>query len=234
MQHYLYLFIDFISILFPFAFSFYPKANFSKKWKFLIPAIFAGAIPFLIWDSWFTHLGVWGFNSTYLTGIYFFNLPIEEVLFFFCIPYACLFTYEAMNYFSKQNWIKPLATNFITDALIFGLLTIGTVHYDRWYTSVTFFATAIFLILLRRVWMVSYLGKFYFAFLFILIPFFLVNSVLTGSGLPDPVVWYNENENLGIRLGTIPVEDTVYGMLLLLINVSVFEYFSTKNRIHSF
>ncbi len=230
MQHYLYLVIDIGSFIFPFAFSFYPKANFSKKWKFLIPALFVGAIPFIGWDFAFTHLGVWGFNPKYLCGIYFFNLPIEEVLFFFCIPYACIFTYEAVNYLSGTVIVKEYTAHLITYVLIFGLLTVGTLHHDRWYTSVTFFATAAFLILLRRVWSVDYLGKFYFAFLFILAPFFLVNGILTGTGLDEPVVWYNDNENLDLRMGTIPVEDIFYGMLLLLLNISVFEYLSNKNK----
>lgn len=230
MQHYLYLFIDLGSIAFPFAFSFYPKANFSKKWKFLLPALLAGAIPFIGWDVWFTHLGVWGFNPTYLCGIYFFNLPLEEVLFFFCIPYACVFSYEAVNYFSKKGMIQNSAANFITDILIFGLLIIATLHHHHWYTSVTFFSTAAFLTLLRRVWTVDYLGKFYFAFLFILIPFFLVNGLLTGTGLDEPIVWYNNRENLNLRLGTIPVEDIFYGMLLLLSNISVFEYRQKNGR----
>lgn len=223
MQHYLYLFIDFVSVVFPFAFSFYPNANFSKKWKFLIPALFAGAIPFIGWDIWFTNMGVWGFNPNYLCGIHFFNLPIEEVLFFFCIPYACIFTYEAVKYLSDKIIITPYASNFITDALIFGLLIVATLNHNRWYTSVTFFSLGAFLILLRRMWEVEFLGRFYFAFFFILIPFFLVNGVLTGTGIDSPVVWYNNQENLGVRIGTIPVEDIFYGMLLLLINVTVFE-----------
>ncbi len=230
MRHYLYLFIDFASISFPFAFSFYPKANFSKKWKFLVPGILAGAIPFIGWDIWFTHLGVWGFNPSYLSGIYFFNLPVEEVLFFFCIPYACVFTYEAVNYFLQKVTISKLLANFITDILIFGLLVVAAWHPQNWYTSVTFFATAAFLILLRRVWAVDYLGKFYFAFLFILLPFFLVNGLLTGTGLDEPVVWYNNQENLNLRLGTVPVEDIFYGMLLLLLDISVFEYLQKRGR----
>jgi len=230
MRHYLYLSIDFLSLLFPFAFSFYPKANFSKKWKFLIPGLFAGAVPFIIWDIYFTSLGVWGFNPTYVSGIYFFNLPIEEVLFFFCIPYACVFTYEAVHYFSKRKMIPDLASNFISDVLIFGALVLGAIHHHRWYTGVTFFSLGVALILLRRVWRVNYLGTFFFSFIFILIPFFIVNGILTGTGLDAPVVWYNNQENMGIRLGTIPAEDIFYGMLLLLINISVFEYLSSKNK----
>lgn len=230
MQHFLYLLIDILTILFPFAFSFYPKANFSQKWKFLVPGLITGAVSFICWDIYFTQLGVWGFNPNYVSGIYFFNLPIEEVLFFICIPYACVFTYEAVNYFVIKKIVTDLGSNFISDVLIFGSLLLGTMYHNRLYTSVTFFSLGAYLILLRRIWSVNFLGKFFFAFIFILIPFFIVNGILTGTGLNEPVVWYNNQENLGIRLGTIPVEDVFYGMLLLLINVSIFEYLQRKNK----
>ncbi len=229
-EKYLYLAIDFLSIIFPLLFSFHPLSKFYKKWKYVWPAILIPATLFILWDIWFTSMGVWGFNPRYLSGIYFFNLPAEEVLFFICIPYACAFTYDSVTIISGKERISLRLQEFITDLLIFLLLIIGTVNFDRWYTSVTFFATAIFLIVLRRIWKPDFLGKFYFAFIFILIPFFIVNGVLTGTGIDQEVVWYNNFENLGIRMGTIPVEDTFYGMLLLLLNVSIFEFLQNKKR----
>ena len=49
----------------------------------------------------------------------------------------------------------------------------------------------------------------------ILIPFFIVNGLLTGSFIIDEIVWYNNNHNLGLRIGTIPIEDIFYGFSLL-------------------
>ncbi|MDO7698288.1 MAG: lycopene cyclase domain-containing protein [Schleiferiaceae bacterium] len=55
-----------------------------------------------------------------------------------------------------------------------------------------------------------------------LIPFFITNGVLTGSFIADEVVWYNDAENLGIRLFTIPIEDVSYAFSLLLFNLLIY------------
>jgi len=227
--HYLYLIVDVLSILFPFAFSFYPKANFSKKWKYLWPSITITAIVFIIWDITFTSMGVWGFNPKYLAGIYFYNLPLEEILFFICIPYSCVFLYEALKYFIRNDW-PDIKTSFVSGLLVVVLFTVGALNLDKWYTGVTFIATALFLAFLQWKWKVNFLGHFYLSFLVILIPFFIVNGILTGGVTEEPVVWYNQNENLMIRIWTIPLEDIFYGMLLLLINIALFEYRQTRDE----
>jgi lycopene cyclase domain-containing protein len=230
VEKYYYLGLDLASIFIPLIFSFNVKANFSHKWKFLWPAIAIPALLFVIWDFIFTRAGVWGFNPRYVSGIYAGPLPLEEILFFICIPYACVFTYEAVNHFQK---IEPLPDGGrrISWVLIAGLLLVGLKNYDRLYTSVTFIAMAMLLGFLQLIVKPKYLGKFYFAYIFILIPFFIVNGVLTGTGLPEPVVWYNNRENLGIRIMTIPFEDVFYGMLLILMNVSIFEYLQQRHNL---
>lgn len=226
-QKYLYLLLDVLSFLFPFLFSFYPKSNFSRKWKYLAPAILIPAVLFIAWDEWFTQMGVWGFNARYVSGVYLLSMPVEEILFFLCIPYACVFTYEAINYLISKR-LSRSTTNLITDVLVVGLFVFGLIYMDRWYTAVTFFATSVFLLLHRWWWKSLFIGKFYVAFLFILIPFFIVNGILTGTGIEEEVVWYNNAENMSIRIGTIPVEDIFYGLLLLLMNVSLFEFLQKK------
>jgi lycopene cyclase domain-containing protein len=99
----------------------------------------------------------------------------------------------------------------------------GIYYIGQWYTGVTFILTALFLSYQMLRLRPRYMGRFYFAFIFILIPFFLVNGILTGSFIEEPVVLYNDNENLGIRIGTIPIEDTFYGMLLVLMSITLAE-----------
>ncbi len=78
----LYFIINVASFSIPFLYSFEKRMNYIQYWKAVFLAISIVSIPFLIWDVWFTSIGVWGFNPTYLLGPTIANLPFEEVLFF--------------------------------------------------------------------------------------------------------------------------------------------------------
>jgi lycopene cyclase domain-containing protein len=91
---------------------------------------------------------------------------------------------------------------------------------------VTFTLTALFLAIHWFKFKNKFLGRFYVTYVIHLIPFFLVNGILTYL----PIVRYNDAENLGIRIFTIPIEDSIYSMLLLLMNISIYEYLMSRNR----
>lgn len=75
------------------------------------------------------------------------------------------------------------------------------------------------------------MGYFWFAYLVHLIPFLLVNGVLTGAVTPEPVVFYNATEIIGLRIVTIPIEDTIYALTCLLIPITVMEYLLNKSKV---
>jgi lycopene cyclase domain-containing protein len=222
-QHFLYLALNLLSVSVPFILSFYSKAPFVKKWKYFWPATLITAFIFVVWDEVFTHMGVWGFNQRYVLGNYIADLPGEEILFFICIPYACVFTYEAVGHFLKDSYFLERHQHQIARLLAAALMIAGLLFIDRLYTSVTFISLSIFLFFLEWKLKPNYLGRFFLTFIIILIPFFIVNGILTGSFIDEEVVWYDDAENLSVRIGTIPFEDIFYGMLMLLMNVVIFE-----------
>ncbi len=226
---YTYLLIDLCALSVPLLKSFDNRINLHHKWNYIFPSIIVTALIFISFDVLFTSLGVWGFNPKYLCGLWIAGLPIEEWLFFICIPYACIFSYEALSYFIPRVWF-PFSSVYTTLALSALLLAVGLLHIDKLYTSTTFLAFTGFLLLLQFYFKVTYLGRFYQTYLFLLIPFFIVNGLLTGTGLEEEIVWYNNAENLGIRILTIPIEDFVYGMFLILLNLSFFERLKKRGK----
>jgi len=223
-MHYTYLLINLGVIFFPLVLSFDKKVHFFSKWKFIFSAILITGVVFLIWDILFTKLNVWSFNPDYLVGINLMGLPLEEILFFLTVPYACVFIYECLNvYFPKNNLQKySLALSNLFLGLCVAMLFFG---YNHWYTLINF---GFLLIVLAYVEYVNvefrFMYKFYRAYLVSLIPFYIVNGFLTAI----PVVLYNNKENLGFRVGTIPFEDHFYLMGLLLMNVFLYEVFKAK------
>ncbi len=229
---YLYLLVDIACLAFPLFFSFFKRFYFIHQLKrFAVGSLLTGSF-FIFWDILFTDQGIWSFNPRYICGIYFFNLPIEEVFFFFFIPYASVFTWHCMHQLTNVSRFNRLFSK-IASVLGIALFITALFNLTRLYTSVTFFLTAFALFGLG--WKKPrWTAEFFIAFLLILIPFFISNGILTGAFTEEPVVKYNPLFNLGIRMITIPVEDTFYGMLLILGNIAGFHIYQgnygLKNR----
>lgn len=224
---YTYLLIDILSFLVPFLFSFHPKLKFYRHWNTLFPAILITGVLFVPFDIYFTKLKVWGFNPAYVSGYYFSNLPVEELLFFLCIPYSCLFTYHCLSPLFDKT-IPARIVNSCTAAMIgCALLMVVMFHHDG-YTVFTFALTAILLFAAQFVMKVKWLTKFYYTYGILLLPFLIVNGLLTGTGLAAPIVWYSNTENMNFRILTIPVEDVFYGMALILLNLLIFKTLNQK------
>jgi lycopene cyclase domain-containing protein len=224
---YTYLLIDFFSVLVPFVFSFHPRIKFYKHWPALFPAMIVTAIIFIAWDVYFTRLKIWGFNAQYLTGINIGNLPIEEVLFFLCIPYSCVFTYACLDVITKKT-VSKLRQSIISLSLIIISIFMAVYFHGLSYTACTFTVLAILLVTAQYILKASWLSRFYVAYLLLLLPFVIVNGLLTGTGLATPVVWYNHADMVNLRILTIPFEDIFYGMDLILLNIIIYSLLNVK------
>jgi len=221
---FLYLLLNIGSVSIPFLYSFEKKMRFIKHWKQVFTSLTIVATVFIIWDVIFTTNGVWGFNPDYHLNILFFGMPMEEWMFFFCIPYASIFIHYALAYFKPTLLLSKKMTRFITFLFMLILLPLVFLNIEKDYTFVNSIFL-LFILLMGAIYGIKHLQRFYISFLVILVPFFIVNGVLTGTGLEEPVVWYNNTKNLGIRLATIPVEDIGYAFTLIFSNILLIEKF---------
>lgn len=224
-----YLLVHLFSVFVPVMRSFEKKhIHFAGNFKYLFPATLIMAAIFIAWDVMFTQWGVWGFNHEYTVGLRIFGLPLEEWLFFFTIPYVCMFTYEVLNYFVKPD-ILGRAAKWITwgHLLLFSALLIlyHDLQYTRWVLLFNVVLLALVGVAIRAPWM----GRFYLMFAVITVPFVLVNGVLTGSFFDRMVVWYNNETILNFRILTIPVEDLFYAFGMLLLVTVLYESFRKRD-----
>tara|TARA_R110002073_G_scaffold139232_2_gene289296 strand:- start:70082 stop:70780 length:699 start_codon:yes stop_codon:yes gene_type:complete len=224
----LYLILNIVAISVPLLYSFEREMYFIKWWKEAVASILIVGAFFIVWDIVFTNLGVWGFNEAYITGVYLVGLPIEEWLFFLCIPYASIFVHYAFSHYFPNIRLGVKTTNSITSLLIIGSTLIALFNTDKLYTFYNFALLAL-LLLFCLITKNKQLARFYISFVIILIPFFVVNGILTGSFIENEVVWYNNAENLRIRIGTIPVEDIGYAFSMLFSSILLIEFFKSKS-----
>ena len=196
--------------------------RFIKHWKSVFLSLTIISIFFLIWDAIFTANGVWGFNPDYHLDILLFGMPIDEWMFFICIPYASIFIHYALEYFKPNLLISEKVTKLITLFFMVIIIPIIILNTDKAYTFVNYISL-LFVLLIGFFFGLKHLQRFYISFLIILIPFFIVNGILTGTGIDSPIVWYNNAENLGIRLLTIPIEDVGYAFTMIFGNILLIE-----------
>jgi len=196
-----------------------------NHWKQMLIAIVIPAIPFLLWDALVTGAH-WHFNPLYVSGIKIINLPVEEILFFITVPFACLFTWEMIIRRAKEKqidlqWLRLLLYFSLPAGIYFFLI-------GKQYTGLTL--SFVFLAnLVDQFLKVNLLfdKRFYFYLLLIVIFTLIFNGYLTWR----PVVTYGVGYQLDFRIITIPVEDFFYGISLLWMNTSLYKFLLRKNGV---
>lgn len=227
MMAYTYLSILFFTVIICFIASFDKRVRFNQYFGIFLKSAGIAALFFIAWDVWFTAKGIWWFNKAYTLGIELFGLPLEEILFFICIPFSCVFTYFCFDKFFRSDWLSGF-NNLIVFFSVIVCSVVALLHHDKTYTFVTAIMTVSTLIYLHFIVRVDWIGKASLVFMVLMLGFFPVNGVLTGFGLASPIVNYNPKEFLGIRMLTIPVEDAVYGYTQFLWVLYFFKRFQLK------
>jgi lycopene cyclase domain-containing protein len=205
-----YLLINIIIISIPILLTFAPKVYYYRKIGPLLFSILIVSSLFIIWDALATARGDWAFNDAYIGKQSIFVLPLEEVLFFITVPYSCIFLYETFRTYLKD-------TKIFYNRAIYGMLAVvcfaaAAIFIDKAYTATVLIMTGALLtngFLCCRSMFSS--GLYWLYILVCTILFAIFNHILTSL----PVVTYSSQAIIGIRVGTIPIEDFFYNYSLL-------------------
>lgn len=218
-----YAWVDLGAFTIPFLASFHPRIRFAARWRAILPALLGMMLVFIPWDMRFTHAGVWGFAREHVFGVQLGGLPLEEWAFFLFIPYACLFSYHCTVVLGPRITDHARWASWTGAALAIALIVVSAIHHEKSYTFTALTGCATWLLFAVFVQRPAWLARFLIVYALMLLPFLVVNGILTGTGLERPVVWYNDKENLGLRMLSIPVEDVFYGMLMTGLVTTLYE-----------
>jgi hypothetical protein len=149
-----------------------------------------------------------------------FSLPLEEWLFLLIISLFGFSVYILVNV-KLESFEKPNLFYGLSILLLIGFA------YEAWVTRQKLVPFFIFFLLaiyfgytIFRNRFKPHLTKFYISYLIVVIPFFLIKILLNKL----PVILYNNDFILGVRLVSVPVEQFANLFLLMLINITIFEY----------
>jgi lycopene cyclase domain-containing protein len=224
-----YIILDFLIILFPLLFTFKWKFQYYKFFKPLAASILIVGISYIIWDILVTWRGDWWFEEEFLIGIEIFGLPIEEILFFIVVPFACLFIYENLVYFIKDKKLPFNKWFYLTIAAIFFI--IGIIFRNQDYTILSTFSCALFFILASTLYPEMLKSRNYWFYIILsFIPFIIFNYFLTSLivvGYSPEAIWGGDGLWNG-RFITIPFEDFFYNYSMLSFYLMVYLYFKGK------
>lgn len=229
MMSFTYILVLFFTVIICFIASFDKRLQFNKHFGAFLKASVLVAIPFIAWDVWFTAKGVWWFNIDYTMGLNIAGLPLEEWLFFIFIPFSCIFTYYSIDKFFKMEWLSGF-NNLIVFVTVILCSVTALLYYDKIYTLITSLSAILTVVYLHFIAKADWISKASLVFTILMLGFLPVNGILTGTGLDTPIVNYNPDDFLGIRILTIPIEDAVYGYTQFLLVLYFFKHFKQSKK----
>jgi lycopene cyclase domain-containing protein len=196
---------------------------FHNRIKETFLAISFAAVPFITWDVCAAGIH-WYYNDAYIVGFHILGLPFEEWLFFISVPYACIFTWEMLSRRIRGNPFKHKSVILWSGLL---LITAGLcfIFFGKMYTSLSLSMLGLVAVFDQKLGagILNNTRTYLFVAIAILLTI-VFNGYLTGR----PIVLYNGQYQLGIRIFSTPLEDFGFGLGLLLLTVTLFEKFKTR------
>ncbi len=199
------------------------ESPFYKEIFRVIPAVLIPAAVFIIWDYFFSVWSVWGINKEFITGRFWFGIPLESVLFYVAIPYAGLLLYAYSKKFIEKDVLR-LFNKSITGFFLIVTLFLFFIFRKQLYTSIVSLVCAFLLTIRAWVSRPKSLSRFYLAYFISLVPVLIIYFTLIALG----VLWYDPAQILGIKIINVPVENILYFLALFLMNVAIYDYLKSR------
>jgi len=212
-----FLLLDALLLLFPFVFLADRKVF---TIKMIVQAIIPSLAVTLIYAEtgiFFSRTGAWQFNNSEISGLQYRSLPAEQYLYYFSLSFLCLAIYQ----YRKAKFAHKRITFalFVSNLLIGICIALLFFAYTKWYTLLTVGMAALLLLLVEYRSRLRFMGIFYPACLWGLIPFYGSQYFLSNR----PVVSYQWEKTLDTGWVKIPFENHFLYLGMFLLGVFVLE-----------
>lgn len=192
----------------------YPSGRVPKVRAAML-AILSVSLPYLLWDHLVTGWW-WEFHSRYTMQLNIGRLPLEEILFFFSVPWACLIIWENLKSRISGKVRLPVESFVLIASLMLGFVSVMQL---RWYSASI---AALGLLLAGLSWKNSqWLRQKNSLVLLVMVA--ILTSIFNGYLTARPVVRYNPAVKMPWQVFSIPIEDYGYGFVLIAATVMMYE-----------
>ncbi len=217
--------LNLILILIPLGLSFDKRGRVFKDWRAIIPTVLFTGILAVVIKLTFTNYRMVSYDPELFGGIYFYEIPLESVLFCFSVPFAGLIGYNYLNSHFPNNDLEiySLAFSHVLMGLSVAVLFFA---YTKIYAVVSFSAFLLLLLYIEYVNKYRFMYRFYRLYVVFFFLYGLAALLFTGIKAPK----YNEPQGLEFKLVAIPFENYFLLGALLLCAVYLFELFKRRNH----
>lgn len=222
-MHNTFLYIDLFLLFIPLLLSLDRKAKVLSNLKSILIASLLVMLVFSEVAIFLTGVKAWNFNEAYIIGVDYRGLPLEAYLFLFLFSFAGLGIYNYLNSRFPKNELQKYALA-VSHALMGVCIAMLFFAYTKWFPLITFAFLMMLLIGVEYINTLRFMYKFYRAFVFALIPFFVCYGVICSF----PIITYDAKESLDFSLATIPFENYFLMMGTLLLGVYFMEVLNRK------
>lgn len=228
MSNWYYLFFNVLVFVPVLVLSFKTDVQPHKQWRALLLAYALVSLPFIGIDIIAAQQSLWYFNELYISAYQYVQLPPEEILFFFTVPFAMLYVWGVIK---KHVAAKPMGTVWplvMLATIVAGATTLGLVYWGQRYTMLAAGLVIVTAMAVGASTKLLFDNRFWIFQIALLGIFIMANAILTSL----PIITYNASEIIGLKLYTIPLEDFLFNFAFInsfLVAFTAFEQSHSKN-----
>lgn len=175
----------------------------------LLDSLVVVALPWILLDIGSHYRGWWEYNPQYTLGVRFFGLPLEEIIFFFVVPFASAVVWHVLGRHIK-GWVRSKTAHVVLGTLLAVLIALLAFFVEEERTLVD---AGVAILTVVALWDSSLpTMRQWWVWNVVVLGLLVVGNLALSS---TQIVMYNPHLATGWQIGAMPLEDVIYNFSLL-------------------